>query len=75
MSTTGSVSGKEDKGKGKEPTPKELTIGETMSLLPKVQTPNTFDGKRSELKVFLMKAELYIRFNAAKFSTDREKIL
>jgi len=41
--------------------------------VPKVPAPNVFMGERGKLRAFLVKLELYIGFNQAKFRSEMNK--
>lgn len=67
-----SVVGTGEKEKGKAP---ETVVQVTQPMDYKVPQPSPFDGKRSELKGFLVKCELYFGFNQHKFGADMDKVL
>lgn len=67
-----SVVGTGEKEKGKSP---ETVVQVTQPMDYKVPQPSSFDGKRSELKGFLVKCELYFGFNQHKFGADMDKVL
>ena len=58
-----------EKGKAAEPSPP------TKPLDYKVLQPKPFSGERTKLKGFLVKCELYFRFNHVKFTNDIDKVL
>ena len=42
---------------------------------PKVKEPDTFDGTRSKLRLYLAQCTIYIEFNDDKFRADPDKVL
>jgi hypothetical protein len=42
---------------------------------PKIKDPDTFSGRRSDLRAFLMQLDIYFSFHENQFSDDTEKVM
>lgn len=52
-----------------------MTQIEPVVYQPKLRVPDTFNGKREELKRFLMQCDLYVEIREKDFESDTDKVL